>query len=71
MLGLAGTQEPVVAKINANLVKLPGAAEMQEALRALGYQPPYAMSPAQMDALIRADVDAWGLVIRKAGIKGD
>ena len=29
------------------------------------------MSPAQMDALIRAGVDAWGLVIRKAGIKGD
>lgn len=71
MLGLAGTPEPVLQKINADLVKVAASSEVQAALKNGGYQPPTAMSVAQMDALIRSDSDAWGAVIRKAGIKAE
>lgn len=69
MFGLAGTPEPVLQKINADLTTIAASSEVQAALRNGGYQPPTAMSVAQMDALIKQDAEAWGAVIRKAGIK--
>ena len=71
MFGLAGTPEPVLQKINADLVRIAASSEVQAALRSGGYQPPAAMSIAQMDALVRGDTEAWGNVIRKAGIKAE
>jgi tripartite-type tricarboxylate transporter receptor subunit TctC len=71
MFGLAGTPEAVLQKINADLAKIAGSGEVQEALRNGGYQPPAPMSLAQMDALIRIDTESWGSVIRKAGIKAE
>lgn len=71
MFGLAGTPEPVLQKINADLVKIAASSEVQTALRSGGYQTPSAMSLTQMDALVRGDTEAWGGVIRKAGIKAE
>lgn len=71
MFGLAGTPESVLQRINADLVKIAASSEVQAALRGGGYQPPTAMSVAQMDALVRSDTEAWGAVIRKAGIKAE
>ena len=58
-------------KTTTGLQGMAATKEVQDALRGMGYQPPSAMSPAQMDQLIRSDTDAWGAVIRKAGIKAD
>lgn len=71
MFGLAGTPEAVLQKINADLVKVAASSDVQAALRNGGYQPPTAMSVAQMDTLVRGDTEAWGVVIRKAGIKAE
>lgn len=71
LFGLAGTPEPVLEKINADVAKLAATSEVQTALKTLGYQPSATMSVAQMDALIRSDTDAWGAVIRNAGIKAE
>ena len=71
IFGLSGTPEPVLQKINADLASIATTKEVQDSLRSMGYQPPFAMSPVQMDQLIRSDTDAWGAVIRKAGIKAD
>ena len=71
MFGLAGTPETVIQKINADLARIAASGEVQAALRSGGYQPPSAMSVAQMDALVRGDTEAWGGVIRKAGIKAE
>ena len=71
LFGLAGTPEPVLTKINADLAKIAATSDVQDTLRTLGYQPSAAMSTAQLDTLIRSDTDAWGSVIRNAGIKAD
>lgn len=71
MFALAGTPEPVLQKINGDLLKIAASAEVQAALRAGGYQPPSAMSVAQVDTLVRGDTEAWGAIIRKAGIKAE
>lgn len=71
IFGLAGTPELVLQKINADLSKVGESSDVQAGLRNGGYQPPAPMSLAQMDALIRVDTEAWGAVIRKAGIKAD
>lgn len=71
LFGLAGTPDAVLQKINTDMAKVAASSDLQEALRAGGYQPPAPMSPAQMDSLIRVDTEAWGAVIRKAGIKAD
>ena len=71
MFGLAGTPEPILQKINADLVKIAAAVDVQAALRSGGYQPSTAMTIAQVDALVRSDTEAWGAVIRKAGIKAE
>ena len=71
IFGLSGTPEPVLQKIHADLANVAATKELQDSLRSMGYQPPSAMSPAQMDQLIRSDTEAWGAVIRKAGIKAD
>lgn len=71
MFGLAGTPEPVLQKINTDLMRIAASSEVQIALRNGGYQTPTAMSIAQMDALVRGDTEAWGAVIRKAGIKAE
>ena len=60
MFGLTGTPEPVLQKINVDLVKIAASSEVQTALRSGGYQTPTAMSIAQMDALVRGDTEAWG-----------
>lgn len=71
MFGLTGTPEPVLQKINADLSRIASTIEVQSALKSGGYQTPTAMTVAQMDALVRGDTEAWGGVIRKAGIKAD
>jgi tripartite-type tricarboxylate transporter receptor subunit TctC len=71
LFGLAGTPEPVLAKINADIAKLAATAEVQTALKTMGYQPSATMSVAQLDALIKSDTDAWGNVIRTAKIKAE
>ncbi|MFM7013215.1 MAG: Bug family tripartite tricarboxylate transporter substrate binding protein [Betaproteobacteria bacterium] len=71
MFALAGTPEQVLQKINADLVKVAGTGEVQAALRAGGYQPPSALTVTQADSLVRLDTEAWGSVIRKAGIKAE
>lgn len=71
LFGLAGTPEPVLEKINGDIARLAATNEVQTTLKNLGYQPSATMSVAQLDALMRADTDAWGGVIRKAGIKAE
>ncbi len=71
MFALAGTPESVLQKINADLSTVAASSDVQAGLRNGGYQPPTGMSLAQMDTLIGLDTEAWGTVIRKAGIKAN
>lgn len=71
LFGMAGTPEPVLEKIRADIATIAATRDVQNALRDLGNKPPQALSAAQMDELIRSDTEGWGAVIRKAGIKAE
>jgi tripartite-type tricarboxylate transporter receptor subunit TctC len=71
LFGLAGTPDSILERINADVAKLAASSEVQAALKAQGVQPSNTMSLQQLDALMRSDTEAWGGVIRKAGIKAE
>jgi tripartite-type tricarboxylate transporter receptor subunit TctC len=70
VLAPAGTPQPVVRRLNAELVKLMHAPEMKEKLTATGTEP-LTSTPEEFAAYIKREIAKWGDVIRKAGVKAD
>jgi tripartite-type tricarboxylate transporter receptor subunit TctC len=64
----AGTPQAIVDKLNAEISKVVGRTETKEAWAKQGAVP-LVMSPAEFDAYLRADIDKWANLIKKAGIK--
>jgi tripartite-type tricarboxylate transporter receptor subunit TctC len=64
----AGTPKPIVDKLNAEINKVVARADVKDAWAKLGVVP-MAMSPAEFDAHLRADIAKWAKVIGDAGIK--
>lgn len=67
----AGAPRDVLAKFNADINKAMNAPEIVARLEGLGGESVKQMNVEEIDALIRADVDRWGAVIKKAGIRGE
>ncbi len=70
ILAPAGTPQPVVRRLNAELVKVMHAPEMKEKLTATGTEP-LTSTPEEFAAYIKREIAKWGDVIRKAGVKAD
>jgi tripartite-type tricarboxylate transporter receptor subunit TctC len=70
VLAPAGTPRPIVARLNAELVRIMHAGELKERLDAMGTEP-RTSTPEEFAAYIRQEIDKWGDVIRKAGLKAD
>ena len=70
ILAPAGTPQPVVRRLNAELVKIMHAPEMKEKLTATGTEP-LTSTPEEFAAYIKREIAKWGDVIRKAGVKAD
>lgn len=68
VLAPAGTPSAVVRKLNLEIVKVTGSAEMREKLAANGAETVPGTAPADFDAQIRSDIVKWTKVVRKAGI---
>ena len=66
----AATSPEVIAKLNAEIVKIVAAPEMKSRIIELGFQP-VDWSAAQSDRFIAADVARWAKVVREASIKAD
>ena len=66
----AGTPAAVVGKLNAEVARILALADVRERLFAIGAEPMSA-SPEQFSAMVRADVDKWGKLVRAAGISAD
>ena len=64
------TPRDIVAKINAEVTRISSAPEVRARMIDQGYQP-VAMSVAESENYIRADVERWAKVIREANIKAD
>jgi tripartite-type tricarboxylate transporter receptor subunit TctC len=64
----AGTPKPIIDRLHAEIMKILQTPEMQERLKSLGMQPS-SMTPEQVAAFQKAEVEKWAQVIKAAGIK--
>ncbi len=71
MVTRAGAPEPVVDKLNADLMKVLALPEVRESIEKSGNQPAHTMSGKQTDDLIQRDVVKWGAIIKTAHIKAE
>lgn len=65
----AKTPKPIVARINAAINKALASPDVQERLLKSGSLPGSIRNPDEIQALMRADAERWGKVVRAAGIK--
>lgn len=70
MFAPAGTPEPVVQQIAAEIHRIAPLPDVQEKLLPLGYDV-LTSTPQELRAIIAADLAKWGKVVRDAGIKSE
>jgi tripartite-type tricarboxylate transporter receptor subunit TctC len=70
ILAPAGTPRTIVARLNADLVKIMHAPELKERLDALATDP-VTSTPEEFAGLIQREIVKWGEVVREAGLKAD
>ncbi len=68
ILAPAGTPRPVIERLNREIVKIVRSPEFNQVLTAEGATP-VGNTPAEFDAVIRADVTKWAKIIKDAGIR--
>lgn len=66
----AGTPRPVIARLNAETVKVLRAPEVRELFRKMGYEPT-GTSPEELGQYLRTETALWSKVIRDANIRID
>jgi len=64
----AGVPKPIIDRLHAEIMKILQTTEMQDRLKSLGMQPS-TMTPEQVSAFQKAEVEKWAQVIKAAGIK--
>ena len=66
----AGTPRAVIEAVHAQAGKALQAADVRERMAALGVDP-IGNAPEQLAAIVKADIDKWTAVARRAGVKAD
>jgi tripartite-type tricarboxylate transporter receptor subunit TctC len=64
----AGTPQPIIEKLNAEINKAISRADVKEAWDQQGAVA-LKMTPAEFDKYLRADIEKWAQVVKAAGIK--
>jgi len=70
VLAPAKTPQPIIAKLNLEIVKILQTQEMKDRLSADGSEP-VGSTPEQFGAHIKSEVTKWSKVVREAGIKAE
>jgi tripartite-type tricarboxylate transporter receptor subunit TctC len=68
LLAPAGTPEPILDKLAAEIARILQLSDIRERLAAQG-QEPWSSTPEQFGALIRSEIERFAKVVRKANIK--
>ena len=71
LFAAAGTPEPVLASLHAEVNKLLAEASTRSKLNAAGGLEPYISTPAEFAELIRRDYDKYGKVVKEVGVRVD
>jgi tripartite-type tricarboxylate transporter receptor subunit TctC len=71
LFAAAGTPEPVLASLHAQINKLLAEGETKSKLNAAGGLEPYITTPGEFTDLIRRDYDKYGKVVKDVGVKVD
>jgi tripartite-type tricarboxylate transporter receptor subunit TctC len=70
VLAPAGTPKPVIDRLHAEIVKVVRSPEFNQLMTGEGATP-IGNTPAEFDAIIRADIKKWAVIVKEAGIKGE
>ncbi len=70
VLAPAGVPGPIVARLNAELVKIMHAPELKERFAAMATEP-RTSTPEEFAAYIKQEIAKWAEVVRQAGLKAD
>jgi tripartite-type tricarboxylate transporter receptor subunit TctC len=70
VLAPAGTPQPIITKINAEMVRVLRLPDVTRRLRELGSEP-VGNTPEQFGALVNSEIKKWAKVIREVGIRVD
>jgi tripartite-type tricarboxylate transporter receptor subunit TctC len=64
----AGTPQPIIDRLHAELAKMVRRSDMKERLESMGVEPE-GTSPAQLAAQVREEIAKWGKVVKFAKVK--
>jgi tripartite-type tricarboxylate transporter receptor subunit TctC len=70
VLAPAGTPKPIIARLNAEIVRVMHAPDLQERFAATGTEP-RTSTPEEFADFIRQEMAKWGKVVRAAGLKAE
>jgi tripartite-type tricarboxylate transporter receptor subunit TctC len=70
LLAPAGTPKEIVDKLNAEILRVQQSPDVPDWLARQGLQP-YHLPPDAFSALVKADMEKWGKVVRESGIKAE
>ncbi len=70
IMGPAGIPKPIVARLNAELIKVMRSPELRERVRGQ-YFDPYTSTPEEFAAVIKTDLEKWGKIVRASGARVD
>jgi tripartite-type tricarboxylate transporter receptor subunit TctC len=68
LLAPAGTPQPIVDKLNAEMKRITSLPGMGDRLSAIELTH---STPEELGAFIKAETERWGVAIKKLGLKGE
>lgn len=71
LFAAAGTPEPVLATLHAEVNKALADPDVKRKLHAAGGLEPYISTPSEFAALIRGDYEKYGKIVKEVGVKVD
>jgi tripartite-type tricarboxylate transporter receptor subunit TctC len=70
LLAPSATPRPIIARINAELIRVMQEPELKERLMTMAAEP-RTSTPEEFGSYIRQEIAKWGEVVRKAGLQAD
>ena len=70
LLAPVATPREIIARLNAEVVKLAATHDYRVQLEKLGFEP-FTGAPEKFSAFMKTEIDTWGKVIKAAGVKPD